>query len=166
MGLPMPKVEAAEKDVTLEIRPHEWEEGQYREVRSRGIIWREYDRWSGNLKETTLTVTDVNGAKWQVAEVRTTEEIGRTSGQEKDKTRYTVKLVNQTRATADFTGYQIAIMLPDGTTTGTGNWEKGKNGGSLEETYITGEAPKTEAPAIIIRIWDTYEPSLKHNLPH
>ena len=122
---PTPTPEAVipseQKHLTFTINPQEWE-SYYIGPQNHGLShWTEVRRTSPDLSSSNLQITDAKGAPWTISSIYSVEEIRRYPGP--DSTKFTIYMNNNTRATADFTGYAISLTTSDPAMKGGGNWD-------------------------------------------
>ena len=105
-----------------------------------------------------LKIADTNGTLWTVTSIRSLEKTNSNTGP--DTTDFYVSLASDTRATSDFTGFNIDITAADGSIRGGGHWNPIEDKLPIESATISGRTTGLPPGAVTVRIWDTYEPSL------
>ena len=160
---PTPTPEAVipseQKHLTFTINPQEWE-SYYIGPQNHGLShWTEVRRTSPDLSSSNLQITDAKGAPWTISSIYSVEEIRRYPGPP-DRTKFTIYMSNNTRATADFTGYAISLTTSDPAMKGGGNWDPTDDKLPLGQARIKLVTHSVPTDLIEIRMWDTFEPSL------
>ena len=146
-----------QKELTFTVDPQEWT-ADYRGGKQFATrYWYETARIAPDLSDKHLQITDTKGTIWTIKSIRALEKTH--SDARLDNTTFYVYLTSNTRATSDFTGYNIEITAVSGTTRGRGDWDPIEDKRPIEIATISGRTPGIPPGAVTIRIWDTYEPS-------
>ena len=153
----------AEKQLSLEIDPSDWEVLGRRERIKAMRYWTEVRRQSPSLASGQIAILDVNAAEWTLQTISVVEEHGTTIAgyRPPPMTKYIIDLANVTPAQPDFTGYEVNMTDPDGIHLGTSQWDPTEGLGSLGQTVFTVQIPTEQQGPMVLKIWDTYEPSLQ-----
>ena len=162
---PEPEVEATQKQLALIIDIVGWEKGKSEKKQERYLgtqiaEWTETPRMSGPIEPTQHVIYDAKGRQWHVTEVVATERSSFIESY--TDTLYQLKLENHNRATADFSGYRVDVLNPEGTVIGGGKWTEPE---SPQETpvgltYFIAYNREPETRAVTIRLWDPFHPTL------
>ena len=153
----------AEKQLSLEIDPSDWEVLGRRERIKAMRYWTEVRRQSPSLASSQIAILDVNAAEWTLQTIIAVEEHGTTIAGDHipPMTKYIIDLANVTTAQPDFTGYEVNMTNPDGIHLGTSQWDPTEGRGSPGQTVFTVQIPTEKQGPMVLKIWDTYEPSLQ-----
>ena len=145
------------KHITFTINPQEWASNyggpQYRAHSN----WTEITRRSPDLSSSSLQITDAKGAVWTITAMSSLEMTSHYPGP--DRATFTIYMTNDTRATADFSGYAVSFTTADPALKGKGDWDPIKHKRPIEFASISGRTTGVPPGPVTIRIWDTYEPS-------
>ena len=145
---PVSVIRPEEKELVIEINPSLWEGNGN-------------NRISPNLTEEGHEIRDSKGKLWRIVSIRTFDRTSRIGSTDYTSTEITVELRNVSRARADFTGFNIQTRELDGAPAGAGYWMPPAGQQPIGEAQITSGLSENFLRAVTIRIWDSYEPSLK-----
>ena len=145
---PVPAIRPEEKELVIEINPSLWEGNGN-------------NRRSPDLTEEGHEIRDSKGKLWTIASIRTFDRTSRIGSTDYTSTEITVDLRNMSRARADFTGFNIQTRELDGAPAGAGYWMPPAGRQPIGQAQITSGLSENFLRAVTIRIWDSYEPSLK-----
>ena len=141
---------------TVNLQEREW---GYRGQQYHGSRhWIETVEESPDLSGRGFQIADSNGQLWTVKSIFSVEKTSKYPGP--DTAEYTVYMVNESRALAQLTGYNMAIKATSSEVGGGGRWDPIENRLPIGQAVIRGTTKGVPTGEIEVRIWDTYEPSL------
>ena len=161
---PVATVTPQQKEVWIDLDATGWEVTATRDGQIKGFwYWSEQHKRSPDLIWEQRDIRDANGAEWRINRIHAVEEYARNyAGDSRpDLTRYTIELVNASRAHADFTGYAVEATSRDGQASGGTQWDPIEDRGRLGETSFTIQINAGADEPVSLRIWDTFEPALQ-----
>lgn len=113
--------------------------------------WREATRQSPDLTTKNHYVFDASGNLWTLSKIYVTERTYYYGGS--NQVEYIIRLTNDSRAVADFTGYGVSITTTDGMTNSS-HWDPIKDRHPLESAQFKITIPTDPPGAITLSIED------------
>ena len=155
---PIPTIRPEQKQLVFTVNPQEWD-SQYHGLQNHGRrYWTQTLRHSPDLSEYGYQIADINGHLWTVTGISSVEKAGKYPGP--DTAEFHLSLTNDSRARANFTGYNIQVDAANRGASGNGHWDPLENESPNATAKMKATTREIPNGPIQIRIWDTYQPAL------
>ncbi len=164
---PQPQVQPAQKQVDLLIDSTDWEITLHTTDRDADSHWTVIRKESPDLSPKPHEIYDAADQKWRVVGIGVLEQHGKQGRYQDNWTDYTIVLGNTSRATANFTGYEVSLEPWETDSSGgvSNHWQPPDGPMPIGQAIFEIRIPTEMQGPLTLRIWDTYEPGLPLEVP-
>ena len=148
-----PEQPPAPHTLTYQTDPGHWPVQYQRREIFASSRWHETGKHSPDYTGEAIQIADANGNIWTLSQIFIAEKFGHNKGY--DQIDYTILLTNDTKAVADFTGYQLTITTTDGKTA-TSHWDPLEHQLPLESAQFQTNIYTETSPPFTLQISDLH----------
>lgn len=141
--------------LTYETDPTQWPAQYQRREIFASSRWHETGRQSPDLTNESIQIADAHGNRWTLSHIHVTEKLGHNKGY--DQVEYHIALSNDSRAAADFTGYEVSITTQNGASS-SAHWDPLENRLPLEFAQFRVTVHTDTPTPVILTIHDLHQP--------